>query len=342
MKIPLPLERIFVRRHFGRIRSVFVGKNFQKISQRERIRQRGVVLYHKSQLINNKSQKNTLKNSSISLSEGQNISAKTQKSSVPSKSALKFSWPTLPRFHSTLPSLPKFPKQKITKRVKTSAITSLIVIGVLTLSVMFGPQLYFRFFTHEVVPVKATEEGSPLGGKFVQAAPEPKVAQPVYDAALPEGNWLIIPRIGVRTEIQETQSSEEALVKGVWMVPEFGKPGELDLPIILAAHRFGYKWWWNGDYWKYHSFYLLPDLQPGDLVEVIADHRKYLYEIYAGEEGTEISDYDADMILYTCKFLSSDIRHFRYARIIDPGKYQDYDKKLTESTASGSAIVQAK
>jgi hypothetical protein len=88
--------------------------------------------------------------------------------------------------------------------------------------------------------------------------------------------------------------------------------------MILAAHRFGWEWWWQSDYWKYNSFYLLPDTEPGDIVEIIDDQRKWTYEIYGGGEGDSILDYDADMILYTCKFLNSPVRHFRYARLVDP------------------------
>lgn len=187
------------------------------------------------------------------------------------------------------------------------------------LTALFAPVIYFRFFSHEVVPVQPQELGTPLGGEF--APPQQLVRQyqlPPQEDSLPQGNWLIIPRIGVRTEILESQIPEESLIRGVWRVPEFGQPGSLTEPMIVAAHRYGYNWWWKGEYWRYHSFYLLPDLEPGDVVEVIADQRKYVYEIYAGEEGTEITDYNADLILYTCKFLTSDIRHIRYARLVDP------------------------
>lgn len=207
--------------------------------------------------------------------------------------------------------------------------TLLMSLSFVVIVALFGPVTYFRFFGHEVVPVQTTEAGSVLGGTFEQpVVEEKKISQPPRDETLPEGSWLAIPRIGVRTEILESEDPEESLVKGVWRAPDFGLPGDSQQPVILAAHRYGYNWWWKGEYWKYHSFYLLPDLEPGDLVEVIHDKRKYLYEIYAGEEGTEITDYNADMILYTCKFLTSDIRHFRYARLIDPSKYSDYTTQL--------------
>jgi sortase (surface protein transpeptidase) len=217
--------------------------------------------------------------------------------------------------------------------------TLLMSLSFIVIVALFGPVTYFRFFGHEVVPVQTTEAGSVLGGTFEQpAVEEKKISQPPRDETLPEGSWLAIPRIGVRTEILESEDPEESLVKGVWRAPDFGLPGDAEQPVILAAHRYGYNWWWKGEYWKYHSFYLLPDLEPGDLVEVIHDKRKYLYEIYAGEEGTEITDYNADMILYTCKFLTSDIRHFRYARLIDPSKYSDFTTKLEASPSSSTQL----
>jgi len=183
------------------------------------------------------------------------------------------------------------------------------------------PKLYYEVAPVQTQVVLPIDSGTVQGGDFnqdlTQVTPGRKYAPPV-DESLPEGEWLIIPRIGVHTELQKTEVSEEALAVGVWHVPEFGNAGDIDVPMILAAHRFGWDWWWKDEYWKYNSFYLLPDTQPGDRVEVIADKQKWIYEIYAGEEGDEISDYDADLILYTCKFLNSPVRHFRYAKLIDP------------------------
>ena len=210
---------------------------------------------------------------------------------------------------------------------KTAQAISLSVIGIalLVAAIIFVPQLYYTLFPATTIPIEAATEGTPLGGNFdlgAETALKDKATTqerylPPQDDSLPDGNWIIIPRIGVRTELQKTYDVEGALETGVLWEPDYGQPGDLDLPMIVVAHRFGYKWWWKSDYWKYHSFYLLPELEPGDLVEVISDHRKWTYEIYAGEEGEEVTDYEADLILYTCKYLNSSIRHFRYARIIN-------------------------
>ncbi|MBU0576054.1 hypothetical protein KJ707_03940 [Patescibacteria group bacterium] len=197
-------------------------------------------------------------------------------------------------------------------------VVSLTIAGVLVI-----PDFYYWVFPVDVSPIESIDKGTPLGGDFSQGTKDRATAVqkeevlPPQDENLPTGDWLIIPRIGIRTELGATKDPAEALQEGVWLAPDYGRPGdEYDLPIILAAHRFGWDWWWQTDYWKYNSFYYLPEVEQGDMIEIIADQRKWVYEVYAGEEGEEITDYDADLILYTCKFLNSPLRHFRYARLI--------------------------
>lgn len=202
------------------------------------------------------------------------------------------------------------------------ALMLVMAVSVAVAAVLFVPHLYYALFPVDTVPIASQTDGTPMGGEFDKGANAVVRQRPVpsQDPSLPEGDWLVIPRIGVRTELQRTEDEEAALYKGVWQIPEYGTAGDVNKPMILAAHRYGWQWWWQTDYWKYHSFYNLPELEPGDMVEVISDQRKYYYEIYAGEEGEEITDYSGDMILYTCKFLNSPIRHFRYARLVDVAK----------------------
>jgi LPXTG-site transpeptidase (sortase) family protein len=142
---------------------------------------------------------------------------------------------------------------------------------------------------------------------------------PTKDISLPEGHYLNIPRIGVDTIIWEGEGSnyEKALKKGVWRVGDFATPEEKGQgkPIILAAHRFGYLEW-SQDYRLKNSFYDLPKLKNGDVIEIVWDQVRYTYQIQRVEEGTEITDYSSDLILYTCKFLVSPVRIFVYAKLI--------------------------
>lgn len=195
----------------------------------------------------------------------------------------------------------------------------LTVVMVVTLglaSVVILPELYFTVFSSQNSVEQVANEA--LNSSAQQEA-KPVVEQPympVQNPDLPTGAWVNIPRIGVNSEMRPTIDPNEALDQGVWMVPDFGRPGDYTQPTIIAAHRFGWDWWWQTDYWKYNSFYLLPDLEVGDRVEIVYDQRKWVYEIYAAEEGELISDYDADLILYTCKYLNSPIRYFRYAKVV--------------------------
>lgn len=173
---------------------------------------------------------------------------------------------------------------------------------------------------------KALTETSQQMVKQSQAAeqvqPIPQV-EPVVeitrDKTLPEGHYLSIPKIGVDTVIWEGEGDnyEKALRKGVWRVNDFAEPENPGgKPIILAAHRFGYIDW-TQDYRLKNSFYNLPKLINGDMVEIVWNQRRYTYQIQRVEEGPEITDYSSDLILYTCKFLVSPIRIFAYAKLVN-------------------------
>lgn len=239
-------------------------------------------------------------------------------------------------------SAPKNPKNPQKKKKALGKAPRFFVKGALSLVALlsflsvffyFSPQIYYAFFPVESIAIQPATAGSVLGGEF-DSGPVKVQYIPEYNPDLPDGDWLVIPSIGVRTQLRKTPEPEEALAEGVWWVPDYGNPGSTELPMILAAHRFGWDWWWKDDYWRYNSFYLLPETKPGDMIEVISDHRKWVYEIYAGEEGDLISDYSADMILYTCKFLNSPVRHFRYARLINP----NIDSQSSEVVLSPSTL----
>lgn len=280
-----------------------------RVNKAKKLPSQEVVIFQPKTVVSPKREK---------LSSGVNNSKKA----LPPAFSLKIPFKTTTPVQVTENQL-KAPKRRFGRFRPASILFILFVISsILLLLGLFGPAVYYTVFPGDPVPLTTTETGTPLGGRFDAGTQQRKVALPPYDETLPDGTWVVIPRIGVRSQIQENQNSEVALEKGIWRVPDFGVPGDLSKPMILAAHRYGYIWWWkNGSqYWRYNSFYLLPDLKQGDLVEVISDKRKYVYEVYSGEEGTEINDYNADLILYTCKFLTGEARFFRYARLVDPSK----------------------
>jgi len=141
---------------------------------------------------------------------------------------------------------------------------------------------------------------------------------PAFDSSLPLENRLSIPSIKVDTQIWEAslENHEEALKKGVWRANDASTPEDRQSPTILAAHRFGYLKWDNL-YRRYNSFYNLTKISEGDTVEIIWKQRKYIYGVYRIEEDTQINDYSADLILYTCRDLTSNIRIFVYAKLLE-------------------------
>jgi LPXTG-site transpeptidase (sortase) family protein len=136
---------------------------------------------------------------------------------------------------------------------------------------------------------------------------------PEQDSTLPTDTLLLIPSINVHTPISTATDYTEALKEGSWLVPDYGTPMNGKTPIIIAAHRFGYIYW-DRETRNKISFYNLPNTEIGDEIAIIWDQREFTYEITKVEESTVITDYSADLILYTCKYFNSPIRIFRYAQ----------------------------
>ncbi len=137
---------------------------------------------------------------------------------------------------------------------------------------------------------------------------------PSIDSTLPTTPYISIEKIGVYSPISTIANYKEALKQGAWLVPEYGTPANDKKPIIIAAHRFGYIYWDTATR-KEVSFYNLPKTTNGDTIDIIWGQRKYTYTIYAQSEGTTITDYSADLVLYTCKYFDSPVRIFRYAKL---------------------------
>ena len=149
-----------------------------------------------------------------------------------------------------------------------------------------------------------------------QATQQKESTVPEFNPNLPEGYFVLIPSIKVNSPISDSKDYKKALLKGTWIVNDYGTPELDELPIILAAHRFGYTNW-STEFRNRISFYNLPKTEIGEKVSIYWNQREYIYEIYAKEESTYISDYSADLILYTCKYFNSPVRIFRYANRIN-------------------------
>ncbi len=201
--------------------------------------------------------------------------------------------------------------------LRVSKIFAITGIGLLLYS--FGPSAFYFAKSGLKASVSAFKlTGSEVESLAAANQPAPVQYSPRFDPTLPKEAHLKIGSIGVDTILQEAtyDNYEEALKRGVWRVSDFGAPVDNTKPTILAAHRFGYLAWTN-TFRRKNSFFNLPKLKIGDTVEITWRQRKYVYEIYAEGKGEEITDYTADLILYTCEALTGPERIFRYARLLE-------------------------
>ncbi len=207
-------------------------------------------------------------------------------------------------------------KEKINKLLNIYQIIgfSLILITLVLVAIPVSPYVWYRLNPdavdndeNKIVKVVTQEEIPPE-----EPIPVEEKKIPPFNPNLPEGYFVLIPSIGVNSPITATKDYKKALLKGTWIVSDFGTPELDELPIILAAHRFGYTSWSN-EKRNQISFFNLPRTTTGEKVSIYWNQREYIYEIYALEESTYISDYTADLILYTCKYYNSPERIFRYA-----------------------------
>lgn len=131
------------------------------------------------------------------------------------------------------------------------------------------------------------------------------------DTSLPSTNTLRIGKIGVNTAIREGNNEEAALAKGVWRMPGYGNPINNDKPLILAAHRWG-PTGISDEYRNTNMFINLPQMKPGDEIEVIWDQKLYKYEVKKATVENNVSQLN-DLILITCQYYNSPERIIVYA-----------------------------
>jgi len=200
----------------------------------------------------------------------------------------------------------------------------LALLGVILLLIAYIPSILYSIVPQKIDVSKVilatikNPNKSEMGKMVESEVKEKSIYQPPLNRSLTLENMVNIPSIGIKTKINEApiENYEDALRIGVWRVPNFGTPYGRDKPTILAAHRYGYLKW-SIPYRLENSFYNLPKLKMGDTVEIIWRQRKYTYEVYKEDMGEEITDYSADLILYTCESLKSPIRVFKYTRLLE-------------------------
>ena len=119
----------------------------------------------------------------------------------------------------------------------------------------------------------------------------------------PAENRLVIPKIGVDTQIVEGKT-EATLYKGVWRVPSGSTP-DVGSNTVLTGHRFQYRPPNNT------TFYLLDKLTVGDEVIVFWNQVKYQYKVTEtkvvanNDFSIQSAASDPRLTLYTCTPLFS-------------------------------------
>ncbi len=210
-------------------------------------------------------------------------------------------------------------------RKKTFATLGVLLWVVAAVSTLLPswPHLYYRLF-----PQTSDTLASTIASTVNQVNTPPQMATPIstpeikeiplpdIDPSLPKDNGLLIDKIGVKGLIHEGTDWENILKLGVWRVPNFGTPEDNSLPIILAAHRWGYLSW-SAAFRKLNSFIDLPKLVVGDTIKIIWGQRPYEYKVYSVQTGTKITEYNANLILYTCQLWNSPVRFFVYANRVN-------------------------
>jgi len=208
------------------------------------------------------------------------------------------------------------------KRSPKSSFVSLgIFLWLFAIALAFlpsWPHLYYRLFPQvsgslaTTIAQTVSQEETPLLVSPLATPETIEIPLPDVDPSLPKENGLLIDKIGVQGLVHEGSDWEDILRLGIWRAPDFGTPDENDLPIILAAHRWGYLNW-SAAFRKLNSFYNLPKLAVDDTIKIIWDQRPYEYKVYSIETGTKITEYNANLILYTCQLWNSPERFFVYA-----------------------------
>lgn len=183
-------------------------------------------------------------------------------------------------------------------------VLGLIALGSFTLLALpYLPRLRYLIFKPKI---DATS--------YQQAAQSRKEGKdtPVDNEAQKPGNRLVLPGIGVDTQIIDGRNIYViGKNQGVWRETGTIDPTQ-DGNIVIAGHRFLYTAT-NGGW-----FYNLPELQNGQKIYIRWDNKVYEYEIYNSKTvlPTQVDIRDTDpnvpkkLTLYTCYPLGSTAKRF--------------------------------
>ncbi len=180
---------------------------------------------------------------------------------------------------------------------RTSTVFIIVIFYLILNSVYnYYPLLAFEF------------QGSSLSDSTINMPIEDYVSEYINETTstrhinvvIPEKNTLVIPKIGVRTNIIEGADLRVLnTAEGVWHEPQTAnplKPGNM----VIAGHRRQFL------PPNTSTFYLLPELKVGDVIIVYWEKQEYLYKITHTRETFKDDPFAYEktksdvLTLYTC------------------------------------------
>lgn len=168
----------------------------------------------------------------------------------------------------------------------------LLLIGVYITYSVFYPEIYYqRNLKNALQPPQEVQSVS------TASAITPTPDQEIYP------DKLIIPKIGVDMELG---TDPKSLDTAGWITNLYPD----NSPMVIAAHRFG----WIGmpnDRKISHTLYNIDKLNVGDEMIVQWNRKKQIFkvkDIIEADNNPAIKD--GEILIYTCKFLRSDVRVF--------------------------------
>ncbi|MDP2910503.1 MAG: sortase [bacterium] len=155
--------------------------------------------------------------------------------------------------------------KKRKQKIQITLFAFLIICALAILSYPFWPLINYQA---KIVLAEADNEAGSIGsesGFNLESAVKLEK----------EGNYLIIPKIGVEIPIVKGED-DSALEKGAWLLPESSTP-DLSGNTVLAGHRFKYR------PPSKETFYLLDKVEKGDLLQVFWEGKEYRYVVVSSE-----------------------------------------------------------
>lgn len=163
----------------------------------------------------------------------------------------------------------------------------LIIIGLVIIIYPFWPGI-----SYQISPPKINQYAYLTNGITSQDNSDTNISNinnnlPKIRKTAPEGNRVIIPKIGVDMKIVEGTNEKVALNQGAWHMPNTSTPDKGGNTVI-TGHRFKYR------PPSKETFYLLDKLEVGDIIIVNWEELEYDYKIIE----TKVVEKTAVEVLY--------------------------------------------